>query len=82
MGLQKQQELLERLTYLVGCEFMSDLRLIKSFARIQKAAACIPANAYTVKEWTDAIDYITDKSLLFGTAEQARAFLIGEKEQS
>lgn len=50
--------LLDYLTYKAGCLFPSDLRYAKKYT-IRRVVERTPAEAFSMKNWMDAIQYIT-----------------------
>lgn len=76
MGMWDKPELLERLVVLVGCDFLSDLRQSAMLAQVRLAADRIPAEAYSLHEWTAAVQYILRVEQTFDSVEQAKDFLI------
>lgn len=80
MGMWDKPELLERLVVLVGCDFLSDLRQSAMLAQIRLAAARIPAEAYSLQEWTAAVQYILRVEDTFASPEQAKEFLMQHTE--
>lgn len=69
---------LDVLAYKAGCAYLSDLRYIDGIQRLKllRALEKIPAEAVSLREWKDAILYLTGVERACGSAEQARENLI------
>lgn len=69
--------LLEFLQYRAGCVYLSDLRYLGGWQRVQlaRALAEIPAEAADLRAWNDALAYLAGAQPE-STAEDARARLI------
>ena len=69
--------LLEFLQYQAGCVYLSDLRYLGGWQRVQlaRALAEIPAEAADLRAWNDALEYLAGAQPE-STAEDARARLI------
>ncbi len=69
--------LLDALALKAGCEYLSDLRCLDAWkrARLVRALKDIPADAAGLKEWNDAVQYLSRDAPL-ATAEAARERLI------
>ena len=68
--------LLENLSFKVGCMYLSDLRYNENLYNIQHELRSIDPNIYSLKEWNDAVNYITGKDVSFDNSETALEFLI------
>lgn len=71
-----RKELLDILADAIGCSYLSDLTLLEVRPQLRRALCRLEADAYPLREWNDAVEYITRKSAAFPTPEQARAFLL------
>ena len=69
-------DLLDRLTVLTQCAYISDLRVVNYRRSISKAVCAIPTEDYSLKEWNDAVFYITGKQAYYKSAEDARKVLL------
>lgn len=69
-------DLLDRLTILTQCAYISDLRGMNCRRSISKAVRLISAKDYSLKEWNDAVFYITSKKVHFKCVEEARKELL------
>lgn len=69
--------LLDFLQYKAGCAYLSDLRYISGWQKVQLAHALekIPAEAADLRTWNDALAYLAQAGPE-QTAETARARLI------
>ncbi len=65
--------LLETLSNRMNCEYLSDLRFLSGWQRLRLAREIekIPCGAATLREWNDALEYLTG-SASEQTAEAAR----------
>ena len=68
--------LLEYLSYRAGCAYLSDLRYISDWQRVQLARVLekIPAEAADLRTWNDALEYLA-REPSEPTAEEAPARL-------
>ena len=72
---ERTQELLEVIARRVGCGFLSDLHQSWELPCIQHVIRGLDAREYDLREWKDAVQYITGEQREFETAEQAAEFL-------
>ncbi|WP_294466738.1 hypothetical protein [uncultured Anaerofustis sp.] len=68
--------LLEYLSFKVGCMYLSDLRYNENLYNIQHELRSIDPNIYSLKEWNDAVNYITGERYEFDNVNEALDFLI------
>lgn len=68
--------LLEYLSFQAGCMYLSDLRLAETFPLIGHALQCVQVSKYDLREWTDAVWYITGEKQMFQTSEEAFCYLL------
>ena len=59
-----------------GCEYLSDLHTKKYFLSAINLIKDIDAEDYTLEEWQDMANYLTERNLHFNCAEDAKKFLI------
>ncbi|MCD2493008.1 hypothetical protein LQE92_10245 [Lacrimispora sp. NSJ-141] len=64
-------ELLEYLRIQTDCAYISDLRGSTRFHSIKNAIDHCHVQQYSLREWNDAVEYITGKAILFSKAEEA-----------
>ena len=71
------QGLLEIISEGAGCENLSDLHSASNIMRAMLAEEVhdIKKEAYSLKEWTDAVYYITGENRSFSSVEEAALFL-------
>ena len=67
-------DLLEYLTYKIGCDYISDLP--HNRWRISCSIRDIPDDRYTIMDWNEAIDYIFDVDLQFRTVHEAKEYVL------
>ncbi|WP_417083211.1 hypothetical protein [Evtepia gabavorous] len=72
-----KMDLLDALTIQADCDYLSDLKHLNDWQKIRLARelAKVPADAAALKEWNDALEYLTGAQPC-DNAEQARAALI------
>lgn len=68
--------LLETLQCKVGCGYLSDLRIPSSLPLIRHALGKMGAEDYSLREWGDAIEYITGKQERFERPSDAMGYLM------
>lgn len=70
--------LLDVLSIRMGCTYLSDLRFLDGAQRAMLAGKLerIPARAADLRDWNDALEYLTGDSRPMADPEQARAALI------
>ena len=62
-----RDELLIQLQNDANCTYLSDLHDARSRERVRAAAEALPADAYPLEDWLDALQYITG-----GAADESR----------
>lgn len=67
--------LLKYIAMQVGCVYITDLHMI-NLSVIKRAISPIPPHTYDLREWEDAVHYITGKAMRFETPEQAKNYLL------
>ena len=72
----QEYDLLDRLTKAADCSYLSDLHNPTCLPSVCKAISKLHADDYTVREWNEAVHYITGENAVFGKASDAQAFLI------
>lgn len=70
--------LLDDLQMRLGLEYLSDLRFY-NYKKIKAAVEDISAEDYTLAEWNDAVEYLTNEPMQFASACEAREFLLKHK---
>ena len=75
-----QPELLEYIRCKVGCMYISDLHQECWFPEIQKIICRISPEMYSLKEWNDAVNYITGAQQNFETRTMVVDFLKNYKK--
>ncbi len=68
--------LLAYLSLQAGCLYLSDLPHPKYRFSIQHALRSLSPKWFSLKEWNDAVEYITRQNRSFETEEQAWQFLL------
>lgn len=74
----KTLSLLDTLSAQIGCTYLSDLRFLNTLQHKQLAEIlkCISAETFELREWNDALSYLTENSQSRTDAKQARTALI------
>lgn len=67
--------LLEYIAMQVGCMYISDLHMV-SLAVIKRTLSPIPPHTYDLREWEDAVHYITGRAMHFESPERAKNYLL------
>ena len=73
--------LLEEVCLRTGCQYLSDIRQC-SWEKLQQAVSDIPVELYSLREWGDAVQYLTGETKRLETKEQAVKFLLGEEAEA
>lgn len=74
---REPEDLLERLCSLTNCFYLSDLHSNTNIepATMVSAVRQLQTEAFSLSEWTDAVNYITNERHDFSSIECAAAFL-------
>lgn len=70
--------LLDILAAKVGCVYLSDLKQTQSLPHIRHVLRKIKPSAFSLREWNNAVSYLTGKETPFESAEEAVEYLLGE----
>lgn len=79
MNIRKKQNpetLIDDLWELLDCTYLSDLRLANNIVMIKAALEGLEPEAYTLKAWNEAVRYILDDKQNFGSAKEARDYML------
>ncbi|MDY4080427.1 MAG: hypothetical protein SOY97_02235 [Candidatus Metalachnospira sp.] len=68
--------LLDDLTEMIGCEYLSNLRSEQWKEPLALIIQKIVPENYTLEDWNESISYLTEKNKKFFTQKEARDFLI------
>lgn len=68
--------LLENISFETGCSYLSDLHQPRLLPRIRQVVRGLPPGQFSLEEWNDAVTYITGKTLLFASPEEAASYLV------
>lgn len=72
-------DLLEYIASKLSCEFISDLRLCRDWMEMSVLCRCvsqIDASACSLREWTDAAQYISGAGIRFYDREAAKDYIL------
>ena len=72
---EQKQDLLEKLSQDLDCLYLSDLRSPLRAGELERAAENLNAAAYSLREWADAINYITGQDKEFQSPQEAKNYL-------
>lgn len=67
--------LLENLALQSDCMYLSDLHSPIFLPGIRRALCCISPEQFTLREWQDAVAYITGEQISIESPEQAAEYL-------
>lgn len=67
--------LLEVLQFRVGCMYLSDLHIPANFPLIRRQLQKIDPVCFSLRDWNDAVAYITGEKACFDSPAQAAAYL-------
>ena len=68
--------LLETLAMKIGCSYLSELHTSYRFREICREIKKLDMEKFSMKEWNDAVDYITGEKVVFSSPEDAREYLL------
>lgn len=68
--------LLETIQLTAGCGYLSDLHKTVNFQKIRTAVSTLLPDAYSLKEWKEAVFYITKKTCECQDVYTAKEILI------
>lgn len=68
--------LLESIQVQVGCMYLSDLHIPSNLPLVQRALRKIEPDSYPLREWNDAVCYITGQELHFENQRDAAKYLM------
>ena len=77
--MSKKQELLEKLTELTECSYISDLHNPVVYEKVKQMMDHINIGDYSSKEWQEAFSYVTGIEIQEGTEEDIRKMLKNSK---
>jgi hypothetical protein len=69
-------ELLEMLSFQMGCMYLSDLKQPQYLSFIRRALKQIETTRYSIREWEDAVRYLTGEKKEFASHEEVRAYVL------
>lgn len=68
--------LLELLMIGQGCMYLSDLPFLFKMGFLRRLIREMNAEAFSLREWTDAVKYLTDRKEHFRSQEEAKQYLL------
>ena len=71
-----EKDLLLVLSEKIGCMYLSDLKFIEDKGKIKSELKKILPQDFTLKQWNDAITYLTGQEKEFSSKIDAKRFLI------
>ena len=74
----KTISLLDMLSLQMGCTYLSDLRFLNAFQyrKLAEILAVLPAEDFDLREWKDALRYLTGENRQAMNVKQVRSELI------
>lgn len=72
-----EKELLHILSERTGCMYLSDLKFIRDSQKIKSELEKLSPQDFPVKQWNDAINYLTETKVDFSSEMEAKNFLLG-----
>lgn len=72
-----EKELLHILSERTGCMYLSDLKFIRDTQKIKGELEKLSPQDFPIKQWNDAIYYLTEKKVDFSSEIEAKNFLLG-----
>lgn len=72
-----EKELLHILSERTGCMYLSDLKFIRDTQKIKSEVEKLSPQDFPVKQWNDAINYLTETKVDFSSEMEAKNFLLG-----
>ena len=72
-----EKELLHILSERTGCMYLSDLKFIRDTQKIKSELEKLSPQDFPVKQWNDAINYLTETKVDFSSEMEAKNFLLG-----
>lgn len=78
LSMKIEMSLLELIAIQMGCDYLSDLSGLSNTQRtiLAEKLERLPARESDLRDWNDALRYLTGDSIPKATAEDARAALI------
>ena len=71
-----EKELLHILSERTGCMYLSDLKFIRDTQKIKSELEKLSPQDFPVKQWNDAINYLTETKVDFSSEMEAKNFLL------
>ena len=76
--MRKSPGLLDYIAEKAGCSYLSDLHNKGRYGQIYEVVAGIAPSDYDLKEWEDAVQYITSEMESFEDSGQAAEYLLNQ----
>lgn len=78
MAATQLMSLVDYAAHIAGCTYVSDLHYLDAVGkyRIARALEKVELDAFPLRDWNDALEYITGAKMPCSSAEQAKAALI------
>lgn len=73
------KELLDILAYKTGCLYVSDLKIKANSELIKFELEKLSVQDFSLEQWNDAIEYLTEETTYFESREEAKKFLLNAK---
>lgn len=72
------QDILEYLRIICHLNYISDLLQYRDWAKVVET---IDVDCFSLKQWQEAVHYLTSKEIEFTSCEAAKAFLLSHKKK-
>ena len=69
-------ELLETISSRLGCEYLSDLKWVQDTELLKKVIVDLAPDKYSLQDWSDAINYLTNENVSPASAVDAKNYLL------
>ena len=77
--MRTSKHLIEQIAADLGCEYISDLHRPQLLIEIQRLIRSYDSQSYSLKEWKEAIVYITGSSCRMCDNEEIKQYLLSLK---
>lgn len=74
-----KKELLDILSEKTGCMYLSDLKFMSDTSSIKTVIKRLNPQDFSLKEWYDAVNYLTEQTVSFSSEIEAKNFLLEAK---
>lgn len=79
--MRTSKHLIEQIATDLGYEYISDLHRPQLLIEIQRLISSYDSQCYSLKEWKEAIQYITGNSCRLSDSEEIKQYLLSLKNK-